>query len=82
MENKPLDPGYLNEFWKAVKLRGGYETNILKRIDYILRRIYQEFGGTIKYWYFDGAEEKLIAEYQWQANYLAEELLEIPHQSW
>lgn len=62
MKNTPIDPTVIDQFWEAVKLRGKYEDEIIQRIDYILRRIYQEFGGTIKCWYFDSAAEGEVGE--------------------
>ena len=47
----------LEEYWRLSRLAGSYASKIEDRIDYVLRRIYQEFGGELDYWYFDGAEE-------------------------
>jgi len=53
----PIEQKDVDEYFKYISLAGGYGEKIEKRIDHILRRVYQEFNSTLDHWYWDDALE-------------------------
>jgi hypothetical protein len=47
----------IDEYWRLHRETGVAGGKIEKRIEYVLRRIYQEFDAEIDYWYFSDAPE-------------------------
>ena len=55
--SSPIRQAVVDEYWKYFRLAGKFASQIEDRIDYIIKRIHQEAGISLNYWYFDDAPE-------------------------
>lgn len=66
----PITPQLVSEWEVARSKASELENQITERIDYILNVWFKTFGGSLKYWYFDGAGENEVGDL---AKYMGDE---------
>lgn len=64
-EVETITPEYLNEYKQKQEEADWYKGAIVDRIDYILKSIFDFEGGSLNYWYFDGASEGEVGDFSY-----------------
>ncbi len=62
VKKEALTETYLEEYFELIDSVSIFETEIINRIDYILKFIYNEFNSKFECWYVDGADEGEIGK--------------------